>query len=189
MGDGREWVYGPLCHLPGVLRVCVFDVCVCGVCGPPISFLRRGLIAGVLLVRLVLLCEELRTTAPLVLRCDELRTPSVLHIPPHPDLLVVSKRPFRIYYCSLSSCNVRHARFGRNEKSSGDSLKPDPDSWAELDPHERAGWGGAERWRSADGQVRGGVAMLPAEEGGQSGCFQTPTVQVPFCFWHSFSVG
>ena len=68
-------------------------------------------------------------------------------------------------------------------------LKTDPDGWAELDPHERAGWGGAERSRSADGQVRGGVAMLPAEEGGQSGCFQAPTVQVPFCFWHSFSVG
>ena len=83
--DGREWVYGPLCRFPGVLHVCVCDVCVCGVCGPPVSFLRRGLIAGVLLVRLVLRCEELRTTAPLVLRCDELRTPAVIHIPPQPD--------------------------------------------------------------------------------------------------------
>ena len=36
-------------------------------------FLRRGLIAGVLLVRLVLRCEELRTTDP-------------IHIPPRPDL-------------------------------------------------------------------------------------------------------
>ena len=35
--------------------------------------LRRGLIADVLLVRLVLRCEELRTTAP-------------IHIPPRPDL-------------------------------------------------------------------------------------------------------
>jgi len=58
----------------------VCDVCVCGVCGPPVSFLRRGLIAGVLLVRLVLRCEELRsrTTAPLVLRCDELAPPMPL---------------------------------------------------------------------------------------------------------------
>ena len=58
VGDGREWVYGPLCHFPGILHVCVCDVCVCGVCGPPVSFLRRGLIAGVLLVRLVLRCES-----------------------------------------------------------------------------------------------------------------------------------
>ena len=68
--DGREWVYGPLCRLPGVLRVCVCDVCVW--------------------VLLLLICQGLRDRRLLpvgrVLRCDELRTPAVTHIPPLPDL-------------------------------------------------------------------------------------------------------
>ena len=77
------------------------------------------------------------------------------------------------------------ARVGRNdplEKFPGDCLKTGPDGWAKPDPLERAGWGGAERSRSADGQVRGGLAMLPAGKGRQPGCFQAQTVQAPFVF-------
>ena len=36
--------------------------------------------------------------------------------------------------------------------------------------------------RSVDGQVRGGLAMLPAEESRQPGCFLAQTVQAPFVF-------
>ena len=45
-----------------------------------------------------------------------------------------------------------------------------------------ASWGGAERLRAADGQVRGGLAMLLAGSRWQPGCFLAQTVQAPFVF-------
>jgi hypothetical protein len=42
--------------------------------------------------------------------------------------------------------------------------------------------GGAERLRAADGQVRGGLAMLLAGSRWQPGCFLAQTVQAPFVF-------
>jgi hypothetical protein len=77
------------------------------------------------------------------------------------------------------------ARAGRNdplEKLPSACLKTGPDGWAKPDPLERALWGGAERSRSADGQVRGWLTMLPAGGGRQPGCFQAQTVQAPFVF-------
>ena len=77
------------------------------------------------------------------------------------------------------------ARGGRNDplkKFPGARLKTVPNGWPELDSLERACWGGAKRSRSVDGQVRGGLAMLPAEESRQPGCFQAQTVQAPFVF-------
>jgi len=77
------------------------------------------------------------------------------------------------------------ARGGRNDPLKtipGARLKTAPSGWPELDSLERACWGGAKRSRSVDGQVRGGLAMLPAEESRQPGCFLAQTVQAPFVF-------
>jgi hypothetical protein len=77
------------------------------------------------------------------------------------------------------------ARGGRNDPLKtipGARLKTAPSSWPELDSLERACWGGVKRSRSVDGQVRGGLAMLPAEESRQPGCFLAQTVQAPFVF-------
>ena len=79
VGDGREWVYGPLCRLPGVLRVCVCDVCVLRVCVCDVCvwvlllLIRQGM------------SDRRLLPVGLVLRCDELRTPAAIHIPPRPD--------------------------------------------------------------------------------------------------------
>ena len=77
------------------------------------------------------------------------------------------------------------ARVGRKdplEKSPGDCPETGPDGWPKLAPLEKADWGGAERSWSANGQVRGGLAMLPAGRGRQPGCFQAQTAQAPFVF-------
>jgi hypothetical protein len=57
VGDGRWWAYGPLCRFPGILRVFVCAMWVCGVCGPPVSWrvcvcvVGGGVLGGVDVVR------------------------------------------------------------------------------------------------------------------------------------------
>ena len=78
-----------------------------------------------------------------------------------------------------------NARGGRDDplkKSAGDRPETPCDVPHNPDLLQGASWGGAERSRPVDGQVRGGFAMLPAGKRGQPGCFLAQTVQAPFVF-------
>jgi hypothetical protein len=74
---------------------------------------------------------------------------------------------------------------GRDEplkKSAGTRPETPRDVRHNPDLLQGASWGGAERSRAVDGQVRCGFAMLPAGTRRQPGCFLTQTVQAPFVF-------
>jgi len=78
-----------------------------------------------------------------------------------------------------------NARGGRDDllkKFVGTCPETGRGRWPKPDLLERARWGGAERSRSVDGQVRCGFAMLPAGSRRQPGCFLAQTVQAPFVF-------
>ena len=78
--------------------------------------------------------------------------------------------------------NARGGSADPLKKSAGARPETPCDVLHKPDLLQGASWGGAERLRGVDGQVRGGLAMLPAGSRRQPGCFLGQTVQAPFVF-------